>query len=475
MSSPSSDPYQPPSLSAKSPPGTFETPSNARYVLMVFLAALAFLTYFDRICITKMQGKIIASLAMTPEMMGIVMGAFWLAYALFELPTGWMGDKHGARVTLSRIVLAWSLFTALSGAATGFYSLLAYRFIFGVGEAGAFPNMARIQSRWLPADTRARFGGLLWMFARWGGAFSIPLAGAMMRGFDSDTFRQFLQRMPLLSAFAETDSWRLIFWVAGAMGLVWVVTFYYWFRDHPSEKPSVNRAELELITRGNPPEVRGHSMESRLWSKLFLNRSLLALGVLYLCGSFGWSFFASWMPKYMEQVVNAKSTYSEVETEWLSAAPHFCGGIACLVGGVLCNRWVARTGNRRQRALFPVTGYIVAAGAMFCVPLVRTPLQASLLICLAEAAHDFGQGANWASIVDIGGKYAGVAAGMINTIGNMGNAFQPYVGARIIEKYGWNTMFMVYAVAFLAAASMWTMIDPRRTFYGDDVDLHSAA
>ena len=438
---------------------------------MVFLATLAFLTYFDRICITKMQGKIVNSLQISPEQMGLIMGAFWLAYALFELPGGWMGDKHGARVTLSRIVLAWSLFTALSGAAVGFYSLFIYRFAFGIGEAGAFPNMARIQSRWLPAATRVRFGGLLWMFARWGGAFSIPLAGAMMRSFDSTAFRNMLATTPVLNYFAETEAWRLTFWAAGGIGLIWVVAFYLWFRDHPSENPAINQAELELITRGNPPEVRGHSMESSLWSKLFLNRSLLALGILYLCGSFGWSFFASWMPKYMDEVVNAKSNNSEVMSEWMAAAPHFCGGIACLVGGILCQRWVAITGNRRRRAVFPVLGYVVAAGAMFCVPLVRTPLQATLLICLAEAAHDFGQGANWASIVDIGGMYAGVAAGMINTIGNMGNAFQPYIGAKIIKAYGWNTMFMVYAVAFLAAASMWTFIDPRRTFYGDAVDL----
>ena len=96
---------------------------------------------------------------------------------------------------------------------------------------------------------------------------------------------------------------------------------------------------------------------------------------------------------------------------------------------------------------------------------MKTPSQAMLLLCIAEAAHDLGQGANWASIVDIGGKYAGVAAGLINTIGNMGNAFQPAIGAYIRTHYGWNTMFFVYSVAFILAASMWTMIDPRKTFY----------
>ena len=154
------------------------------------------------------------------------------------------------------------------------------------------------------------------------------------------------------------------------------------------------------------------------------------------------------------------------ESEWMSAAPLFCGGIMCFLGGFLCNWLVARTGSRRTgRAILPVCGYITAAIAMSLVPFMNSPAQAMLLLCLAEAAHDLGQGANWASIVDIGGKYAGVAAGLINTIGNMGNAFQPAVGAYIRTHYGWNTMFVIYSIAFIIAASMWTFIDPRKTFY----------
>jgi MFS transporter, ACS family, glucarate transporter len=117
--------------------------------------------------------------------MGLVFGAFWLAYALFEIPGGWMGDRVGARFTLTRIVLAWSVFTALTGAATGFYSLLMYRFLFGVGEAGAYPNLAHIQSRWLPTAERARAGGALWLTARWGAAFAPLLFGTLTRAIES--------------------------------------------------------------------------------------------------------------------------------------------------------------------------------------------------------------------------------------------------------------------------------------------------
>src|SRR6478735_6132449 len=159
--------------------------TRVRVSVMAFLCVLSFLTYYDRQCIVRAQESIQASLSIDDGQMGIVFGTFWLAYALFEIPGGWMGDRMGARFTITRIVLAWSLFTVLTGAATGFYSLLVYRFLFGVGEAGAYPNMARIQSRWLPITERARAGGLLWLTARWGAAFAPLIFGAMTRGISS--------------------------------------------------------------------------------------------------------------------------------------------------------------------------------------------------------------------------------------------------------------------------------------------------
>jgi ACS family glucarate transporter-like MFS transporter len=440
-------------------------PTNARHWVMVYLGVLAFLTYFDRICISRAQAAIREDLDISAGQMGLIMGAFWLAYALFELPAGWMGDKYGARITLTRIVLAWSIFTALSGMATGFWSLLIYRFLFGVGEAGAFPNMARIQSQWLPVSSRPRAGGLLWMLARWGGAFSIPLFGLMMAGFGSDSFRETVSSIPGLSWLAGYAPWRISFWAAGVLGAFWCIAFYSWFRDHPSEKKSVNAAELDLITRGAPKESRGHGMPSHLWGSLLFNRSLIAMGVLYMCGSFGWSFFASWMPEYFKQVQHMDYE----ESQWMAASPLFCGGISCIVGGILCNITTARSKNKwLARALFPICGYVTASLCMLLIPWVKSPTQAIVLLCIAEAAHDFGQGANWSTIVDIGGSYAGVAAGLINTIGNMGNAFQPYIGAGIIKNYGWNTVFVVYGIAFIIAAGMWFLIDPRHKFYKED-------
>jgi MFS family permease len=298
--------------------------TRVRYVVLAFLCALSFLTYFDRVCIVRAQGEIQRDLHIDDVQMGFIMGGFWLAYALFEIPSGALGDRFGPRRTLTRIVIAWSVFTGLSGAAVGFASLLTWRFLFGTGEAGAYPNIARIQSRWLPPRTRARAGGLIWLLARWGGGLSPVILGAMLRMAASPWFRRAL---PWLAGVAP---WRIGFFISAAVGLSWCALFFPWFRDDPADKPSVNRAELDLITAGQPTGDGGkHARMTGRWGALLTCPSLWGLGILYLCGSFGWSFFVSWMPRYFWQVHGV--TYER--SEWMSAAPLLSWGIACLVCG----------------------------------------------------------------------------------------------------------------------------------------------
>ena len=437
-----------------------ERRTHVRVGVMVFLCVLSFLTYYDRQCIVRAQESIQASLAISDRQLGLIFGAFWLAYALFEIPGGWMGDRIGARFTLTRIVLAWSLFTALTGAASGFVSLLTYRFLFGVGEAGAYPNMARAQSRWLPVAERARAGGVLWLCARWGLAFAPLLFGSITRGVES--LQATLTGTAEPHWFAAIPSWRVGFFVSGLLGVIWCLAFYPWFRDEPADKKSVSASELRHIEQGRGEMGAGHHMEAGTWGKLFTSPSLWAIALYYLFGSFGWSFYVSWMPRYLKDVHHVTFERSEWSTAW----PMFCGGIACLVGGVLSDELVRRTGWRRLgRAVFPMSGCLVAAAVMIAIPHMTSQRDATILMCVAAAAFDFGQAANWASIVDIGGRYAGVAMGFINMVGNLGNAVQPYVGAEVFSGFSWNMLFAMYAAAYLLAMSTWVVINPTRPFY----------
>jgi MFS family permease len=428
---------------------------------MAFLLVLSFLTYFDRQCIVWVKPEIQRDLHLSDEMMGLALGAFWLAYSLFDIPAGWLGDRFGARVALTRVVLAWSLFTVLTGFAAGFFSLLAFRFLFGACEAGAYPNMARVQSTWLPPATRGRAGGWLWLAARWGGAFSPFLFGSLIRGIDSSAVRSGLALLPGL---ADVPGWRIGFGIAGLIGVIWCLAFYPWFRNDPADHSAVNAAELKLIRSGEPAgEERGHGkIQPGMWRALLSSRSLWALAALYFFGSFGWSFFVSWMPDYLQRIHGVD--FDASQSVWKQ--PLFYGGMSCLVGGVLSDRFSRWTGSQRLgRALFPILGLTIAAAAIFSLRFARGPDEALTLMCLAGAAHDFGQGANWASIVDIGGRYAGTAAGFVNLVGNLGNAVQPAIGAWIFGRFGWNMLFVVYASVFLVAASMWLFIDPCRRFY----------
>ena len=443
-------------------------PTWVRYRVMVFLCALSFLTYFDRVCISQAKGNIQQDLDISTQQMGWVLGIFWFAYGMFEIPGGWMGDRFGTRRTLIRIVLAWSLFTALSGCALGFVTLFLCRLCFGIGEAGAYPNMAAVQSRWVPAAQRARFGGLLWLCARWGGAFSPVMVSWFLTYVDGKAFRATMSSTPILSALSEVPGWRMGFWLSGLLGVFWCLMFYPWFRDLPSQSPKVNDAERKLL----PPETgkESHTASKAVWRALFTSRSLWGLAIYYFCGGFGWSFFVSWVPEYMMDTF--KVNYKD--SAWMAALPLFFGGISCLAGGAVCDWLVARTSRKRlMRACFPIFGCLAASIAMFAIRSADSAYQAAVLICVAAACYDMGQSANWASIVDIGGRYAGLAAGFINMVGNLGGFIQPVIGAYIFENYGWNVMFAVYAGAFLIAACMWSLINPEKTFHPETAAEHA--
>ena len=147
-------------------------PTRTRYWVIVLAITLAVVQYIDRTAISQAKGDIAKDLKFDDSQMGAIFGAFGLAYALFEIPTGWLGDKIGARKVLVRVVLWWSFFTAATGWAWSYGSMLVTRFLFGAGEAGCFPNLTKAFSAWLPRTERTRAQALMWMGARWGGASS---------------------------------------------------------------------------------------------------------------------------------------------------------------------------------------------------------------------------------------------------------------------------------------------------------------
>src|SRR4026209_1196127 len=151
-------------------------PSRVRLRVLAFAFLLTVITYLDRVCISAAAPAIMAELHVSVLQMSGVFSAFILAYSLFEVPSGWLGDVRGPRRVLTRIVLWWSAFTILTGSVQGFRSLVVVRFLFGAGEAGAFPNIIRSFARWFPRRERGRASGVMFLGSRLGGMLSAPIA-----------------------------------------------------------------------------------------------------------------------------------------------------------------------------------------------------------------------------------------------------------------------------------------------------------
>ena len=181
-----------------------EKMTRARYRVLALAVLLAGITYLDRVCISLTAPSMMRDLGMSKVQMSLVFSAFTLAYGLFEIPTGWWGDRIGTRRVLARIVIWWSSFTMFTAGAFSYVSLLVIRFLFGVGEAGAWPNAAKTFSRWFPVTERGTAQGIFFMGAHLAGGLTPLLVTAM------------LTRM----------HWRFVFIVFGAIGFVWAATWF---------------------------------------------------------------------------------------------------------------------------------------------------------------------------------------------------------------------------------------------------------
>ena len=280
--------------------------SRARGGVLTFAFLLAVVTYLDRICISAAAPFIMQDLQLTVLQMSVVFSAFTLAYSLFEIPSGWLGDVRGPRRVLTRIVLWWSGFTMLTGAARGFTSLVSIRFLFGGGEAGAFPNIARSFSRWFPASERGQANGILFLGSRVGGMLSAPVALFIIARW----------------------GWRASFAAFGTLGLAWAASWYAWYRDSPADHPAVNAEELAWIQQ-DASSHRDDGETATPWRRLLASRNLWAICAMYFAFGYGLYFYFTWLPTYLIRELG----FSVMSGGLFAALPFVLAGMADLFGG----------------------------------------------------------------------------------------------------------------------------------------------
>ncbi|MCL4402635.1 MAG: MFS transporter [Acidobacteria bacterium] len=415
-----------------------------RVLSMLFL--LSIITYIDRVCISVAGPRMQADLKMHPEQWGWVLGVFAIAYAAFEIPSGSMGDRTGPRRVLTRIVIWWSVFTSLTGLAWNYLVLLPVRFLFGAGEAGAYPNSSASISRWFPTAERARAHGLVWMASRVGGAVSPFLV------------------IPIQMAWG----WRASFFCFGFLGLIWAAAWYGWYRDHPSEKPQVTKAELEEIGAAAPGEK--HSLP---WRTALRRGNLWAIMVMYLTYCYGSFFFLSWMPTYL---ANGRG-FSE-KGLLFATLPFILGALANLSGGYTSDALVRKLGLKWGRRTVAMVG--LGSAALFTVATIVTSDQylGLVFLALSYAGSDFMLPTAWAVCLDVGKKYAGAVTGTMNTAGQIGSfissvlfgyfvklsgAWLPEWGFPIrsgLRDFRYDVPLVAMTVMLAISALLWLKIDP---------------
>lgn len=394
---------------------------NYRRRVLGFLSLLSVITYLDRVCISVAGPRMQEALSLNPEQWGWVTGAFTLSYALFEIPGGSLGDRVGPRRVLTRIVLWWSAFTSLTGAVSSYVLLVLVRFAFGMGEAGAYPNIGVTISRWFPLRERATAYGVVLMSAQIGGALAPVLV------------------VPIQQAFG----WRASFWVFGVLGMVWAAAWYGWFRDSPAQMPGAAPEELALAAAA-PAKHRPLP-----WARALRNRSFWALIGMACFAGYTLAFFQSWLGTYL---VRARGF---TETGLLFAAlPFVVGAMANVSGGVLGDRFARRLGLRLGRRVMFLAGYggavLFLAGGL----VAEDKYLALAFLSLTYGGLTLAQPALMGVCLDMGGRYSGAVTGAMNSAAHTGGFVSSVLFGYLVNRFGNYTMPFVPMLGLMAAAAL---------------------
>jgi MFS family permease len=452
-------------------------PTRIRRGVVLFACALSMITYLDRVAIASAAGNIVSALGLQSVAdLKWAFTAFALAYALFEVPTGWMGDMFGPRRALLRIVLWWSAFTVLTAATglrvgpvmLGLGFLIGVRLLFGIGEAGAFPNITRALHNWLPLDERGRGQGLVWF------------CGKLMGGLTPFLWTVLVVGTGVTPALF---GWRGAFCVFGFIGVAWCLFFARWFRDRPEEKSEVNAAELELIHRNR---VQDHDSHRGVpWRRIMTNANFLTLCLMYSTQAYGWYFNITYLPQFLER------QYGLPNTSMLGAlykgGPLLAGAIGCLLGGIITDAIIRRTGDRRRaRRLCGWIGHSVCVVCFLACPFAPNAFVFFVAVSLAAFSTDLTLPSAWATCQDIGGRYTAVVGAFMNTGAGLAGAAAGWITGSVLENsiasraaelgvkaaaltteqttaallHGYHLNFYSFAALYVVAFFCWFKIDP---------------
>jgi MFS transporter, ACS family, glucarate transporter len=492
--------------------------TRVRYGVLGFACALSMLTYLDRVCLASAATTLVGELGLSSVAdLRWAFAAFALAYALFEVPAGWWGDRFGPRRVLIRIVLWWSVFTALIGTVgmklagwtfgsfslggfamfgvsvpvlviTPLVTLVVFQFLFGMGEAGAYPNITRALHNWFPVEERGLTQGLVWMAGRLMGGLT-PLVWMLLVAGIAHPAGATGEKVTWLPPLVH---WRAAFWLFGLLGVVWTLSFAGWFRNWPEEKPQVSPAELAWIRRDGPrPQLAERGVP---WKRILTNGNFWTVCLMYGLQSYGWYFYITYLPRFLEEQFAVPS--SSVLGAVYKGGPLWMGAMGCLTGGWLTDHFIRKTGNRRLgRKLFGAIGHsLTAVCFLFCLA-APSAFWFFVAISLAGFSTDLAMGSAWAVCQDIGRRYSAIVASFMNMTGNIGGTLACWLTGFVLQKaldahvaqhglgaiagmtaaeksaalwHGYQTCFLIFAAVYVLGVICWLRIDATQAIVPDD-------
>jgi ACS family glucarate transporter-like MFS transporter len=417
-------------------------PTRTRHIVLWLTVALYLITYMDRVVIGATMPLIAKEFEFDNITIGWILGAFQISYALFQIPGGWMGDRIGPRRALSAVVVWWSAFTAITALSWNATSMIIFRFLFGMGEAGAFPIATRSLSRWMLPSERGWAQGITHAGARLGGALT-----------------------PILVAWIMLHlGWRAPFFIFAVVGIVWGVVWYTYYRDSPEDHKGVNEAERELIRTALVRKPRKSSAVP--WKEILSSPQMWMLAAMYACYGYSINIYLQWFPKYLVDTHNM----SLVQMGLFASAPLMAGVLGDMAGGYVSDKLIDRIGLKWARRLVAIVGFSVGAITIMMAINIADPVMSVAVFALAVFALELTVGVSWAVALDIGDEFAGSVSAVMNTAGNLGGTGAAVITGYLVTAYNWNTAFAVLGVLGAISALIFFKIDATKRVYKDDPD-----
>jgi ACS family glucarate transporter-like MFS transporter len=407
-------------------------PARYRLVLMTF--ALSMLLYVDRIAISAAKNPISSQLDLSDTQFGWVLSAFALGYAVFQIPAGALADRFGPRRVLTGVVIAWSLFTGLTGLAWSYGVLLVCRFLFGAGEAGGYPTCARAFYSWLPVAERGLAQGINFSGSRLGAAFALPA----------------------MAWFVAAAGWRGAFFMLGGAGLVYAAAWWLWFRDWPEAHAGVSPAERELIVGGRG--TRSATEAIPLGGRVLAGSANLWIAMgQYFASNFTFFFCLTWLFPYLQRTYHLQAVQAGV----LSSGPLLAGAMGNWCGGWFVDRLYTQGRWRRSRQLPAILGFTLAAVGLLGSLLFVDATAKVACLAVAIFGADMTLPPSWAFCIDIGRGHAGAVAGAMNMAGNFGSFVTSLAFPYLLAWTGSPAPFFIVGAGLnVIAAGLWTRARP---------------